>query len=565
MTRLVSMLAAALACLVFLPTAARADFGIDDFDLTFTDQDGSPATQAGSHPFAMTISLPANLDGEEPDGKLRDLFLEGPPGLVGNTTAYPRCTRAAFLEIEEGVNNCPLGSAVGISTSSFDEPGKSIDAPVFNLAPSPGALASLGFRVASAASLVVDIGLSPYPPHSPIAAVRDVPDGIDLFGVELQLWGDPASTDHDAQRGICGTTAAGDLCPVSLQERPLLTLPTRCNGPLASFYEALSWEGDEDFGASLTHDGLGNPQGLTGCGKLAFTPSMKVQATTEAAKTPTGLDFSLDVVDEGLASASGVAHSQIRHALLALPPGMAAAPTLGSGSGGCSEADLEDESLLGSPDDGCPESSKVGTIEVESPLVAEPVGGAVYRAVPFQNFAGDSPMALYFVLEDPDLGIAVTQVAGVEPDPESGQLIIFAPELPQLPFSHLQLHLQEGDGAPLISPPLCGDYQVEAEIVPWSSSDVYVLTSGLGVVSGPSGGPCPTGEGSQPPKDPSSPLSSGQAPAPFGRSSPRGANGKRRCPKAKRRVRRNGKIRCVKKGRHRPAGHRHRAGHDRVR
>jgi hypothetical protein len=559
MTRLVSMLAVALACLVLLPTAARADFGIDDFDLTFTDQDGSPTTQAGSHPYAMTISLPANLDGEEPDGQLRDLFLEGPPGLVGSTIAYPRCTRAAFLEIEEGVNNCPLGSAVGISASSFDEPGKSINAPVFNLVPSSGALASLGFRVASAANLVVDIGLSPYPPYSPIAAVRDVPKTIDLFAVEFQLWGNPADRAHDERRGICATMS-GALCPVSSSERALLTLPTRCDGPLASFYGALSWEGDEDFGSSLTHDGAGEPLGPTGCGKLAFQPSMTVQPTTEAAKSPTGLDFSLQVNDEGIASPDGVSQSQIRHVLLALPPGMTAAPALGSGLGGCSEADLEDESLLGPSGGGCPGSSKVGTIEVESPLVAEPIGGAVYRAVPFQNFAGDSPMALYFVLKAPDLGIIVTQVAGVEPDPESGQLIIFAPELPQLPFSHLQLHLQEADGAPLISPPLCGDYQVEAEIVPWSSPSVYVITSGLGVVSGPSGGACPTGEEPQPPKDPSSPPSISLANAPPGGSVGQGRNGKRRCPKAKRRVRRNGKIHCVK--RHRGhSRHRHQAGH----
>ena len=135
MTRLVSMLAGVLACLALLPTGVQAAFGMNDFDVTFTEADGTPASLAGSHPFAMTISLGANFSGDEAEGRLRDLFLEQDPGLVADTVAYPRCTRAGFLELDEGVNGCPLSTEVGISASSFDEPGKWITAPVFNLTP----------------------------------------------------------------------------------------------------------------------------------------------------------------------------------------------------------------------------------------------------------------------------------------------------------------------------------------------------------------------------------------------------------------------------------------------
>lgn len=546
------MLAVALACAVLLPAGARAEFGIADFDLTFTGPGGSPATQAGSHPFAVTLSLTANTSGGEPDGRLRDLFFEGPPGLVGSALATPGCTRAAFLEIKEGVNGCPTATAVGISSSSFDEPGKSSNAPIFNLTPSPGVLASLGFRVADAASVVVDIGPSPYPPYGPIAELRDVPETVALFGAELQLWGTPADPAHDAQRGICGTTAAADLCPVFVEQRPMLTLPTSCDGPLESFYEAFSWEGNEDFASSFA-------PGLTGCGKLAFGPSMKVQPTTEAAKTPTGLDFSLDVVDPGIENPGGIAQSQIRDVDLVLPEGMAANPALFSQAGGCSEADLENENLSGAPGEGCPDSSKIGAVEVESPLVFGPIKGSIYRAIPFQNFAGDSPVALYAVLKDLELGVLITQVAGSELDPESGRLIFFAEDLPQLPFSHLRLHLQEGDGAPLISSPFCGDYETEVEMNRWSDVGAYLISSNSSIVSGPGGGPCPTGGDSQPQgacvSCPNPPPSS-QLPAPSSGSAP---IVRRRCPKAKRRVRRNGKVHCVKRHR-RHARHRHGAG-----
>lgn len=76
-----------------MPAGAPAAFGIHSFDVSFTSADGTPA-EAGSHPFAMTISLGANFSGEELEGQLRDLLLEQDSGLFVGTTAYPRCTRA---------------------------------------------------------------------------------------------------------------------------------------------------------------------------------------------------------------------------------------------------------------------------------------------------------------------------------------------------------------------------------------------------------------------------------------------------------------------------------------
>jgi len=48
---------------------AAGNFGVEEFDVTFTEADGTTATQAGSHPFAMDTSLLANRDSEdEPEG-----------------------------------------------------------------------------------------------------------------------------------------------------------------------------------------------------------------------------------------------------------------------------------------------------------------------------------------------------------------------------------------------------------------------------------------------------------------------------------------------------------------
>ena len=574
MKRIASILVIALTAAAFSPAGASAAFGVDRFDVTFTDWRGEFATQAGEHPFALEISSDSNVSDGEPEGRLRDLVLDLPPGLVLAPASAPSCAREDFNELNEGVNDCPDSTAVGIVATSVDEPGKWITAPVFNLAASKGAVASLGFRVAGAENVVVDLGLSWDSPHRLIAVATDFPQGVELFGAKVQLWSVPATPAHDGLRGRCGayTTTlppadAADFefapllgqCPVAVAEHPFLTLPTSCEGPLATFYEVLSWEGDEDFGAALTHDEAGNPQGMTGCGSLAFSPLVDVEPTTDMAKSPTGLDLSVRFSDEGLINPDGIAGSTVRDLFMALPSGMAAAPVLTDGAGACTEADFAEEGSENEPEEGCPDSSEIGTVEVETPLIeGTTIEGTVHRAVPFANTAEDAPMALYVVLENSDLGILVTQAVGIEPDPETGQLIAFAEELPQLPFSDLRVRLGGGPAEPLISPPFCGNYKTLIAFVPSSDDWPYPASSVFEIVSGPSGDACPVEEAEPDPEQrvegAAVPL---QGTAPASAPTPAGQLRRRhRCPKGKRRVRRKGKARCVRRSRRKAAEHR---------
>lgn len=573
MKRLVSIVAVALLAAACLPSGARADFGIDDFDLVFADARGDILTQAGDHPFALEISWDSNVSGGETEGKLRDLLLDLFPGLVASPISTPSCAREDFAELDAGVNDCPTSAAVGIVATSFDEAGKWAVAPVFSLVPSEGAVASFGFRAAGAENVVVDLRLSKDPPYRLVATVTDFPETVDLFAAKVQLWGVPADPAHDGLRGECGAYAttlppgpAADFefestfgeCPVSVVESPLLTLPTACEGPLATLYEVRSWEDEATFGSLLTHDEAGDPQGLTGCGSIAFSPLIEVRPTTKEAQTPTGLDFSLKFFDEGLLNPTGIAESTAREIVVALPEGMAAGSALTSGTGACSEADFAGEALGADSGEGCPSTSKVGEVDVESSLIGATLEGDVYRAIPFANAAEDAPMAVYVVVEDAGMGIFVKQVVAMEPDPETGQLVAFAEELPQLPFSDLDLRLEATSGT-LINPPLCGNYKTVAEFVPWSDDSLYLATSAFEIISGPDGGPCSTGEGEPESQQgiggplasfPGSTTTSGPAP-------PIVVRRHHRCPKGKRRVRRNGKSRCLKKHRRKAGEHRY--------
>jgi hypothetical protein len=507
MKRLALSLAIALTAALAAPLSAQASFGLYGFDVTFANEDGTPATQAGSHPFAFTTSFGINFSGIKSDGRIRDAFAELPAGFAADTTAYPRCSSVDFLTIGPGGPSCPLDTVLGIDASSYTEPGTWGTNPIFNLVPPPGALLRLGFRVGNAENIIIDGRLSPEAPYRAMASTLNAPEILDIFGSKVQLWGNPSDAAHDDFRGQCGLQTSflepgdiegfqfenqsGETCPVVPTEKPLLTLPTNCEAPGVSSYEAFSWEGAVDKGSALTHDAGGNPQPFSGCGALGFNPSIATKPTTRAAQSPTGLDVSVDVKDEGLTSVGGLSQSDIKKVVLTLPPGMTANPSIAEGLEACSEKDLERETLSSAPGAGCPEASKIGTVTVESPLAEEPIGGSLFIAKPRENLAGNSLIAFYFVLRNQKLGVLVKQAARVTPDPQTGQLITTTDDIPQLPFSHLSVHLREGGRSPLISPPGCGTFQAKAQMTPWSGGPPTTTTSDFKIISGPQEGPCP--------------------------------------------------------------------------
>ncbi len=474
---------------------AQGNFGINGFDLVLTNRDGTVDEQAGSHPFALTTSLATNVDGEgEPEGWLRDFMLEVIPGMVADTTAYPRCSNADFLAVIGGVSSCPLNTILGVNAVSAEQAGQWRTAPVYNLTPPPGVLTRIGFTVLTA-NVIVDIGLAPTPPYNGIATSRNTSQVIEVLADKLQLWGNPSDPAHDKLRGACGVgeftvsaeeefefQGSGEACPpVKPSKKPFLTLPTDCSRVLSSRFEAISWEGEFDEGERAVHDVAGNPVPFKGCGKLQFTPSIAAAPTNRAGHSPTGLDFSLDLNDEGLTAVDpkyeSLSQSHVRKVVVTLPEGMTANPSLAEGLAVCSEEDLEREKLGAAPGEGCPQASKIGTLEVESPLVEEPLRGALFVAKPYENKFG-SLLALYMVVKNPKLGVIVKLASKIEPDPRTGQLVTITEDVPPTAvFSHFRLHLREGGRSPLVTPSRCGSYPVEAEIFPWSGRAPVVSSS----------------------------------------------------------------------------------------
>ncbi len=504
MRPLLKVLVAVLAGAAFAAPAAQADFGLNGFSFTLANADGSPAIQAGSHPFALTSSFSVNTTpdpeiGEEvPAGDIKTLHFQLPAGLIGSRSAVPRCSTTDFLDIgvDDGDPACSNATAVGVARVHIlhhEGPGEAD--PIYNLVPPPGVAALIGFNVFGV-PVTVEIGVNPEAPNNLTAALVNIPQAVDVYAGSVQLWGIPAAHAHDPFRGKCLAHVGGSgeefvsegICDTGASEVPFITLPRSCTGPLAMSFEAISWQ--EPF--ATPNVGSSETPGMTGCSKLAFNPTVTAQPTSRAAESPTGLDFGLDVHDEGLTSPTGLAQSDIKKAVVTLPEGMTANPSLAEGLNVCSEEDLKRETASSAPGEGCPEESKIGTLEVESPLLEEPLKGTLYIAKPHAN-PFNSLLALYFVIKNPTLGIIIRQPALVEPNLTTGQLVTVVENIPQLPFSHFRLHFREGARSPLVTPPACGSYNASAVLTPWSGGPPVTTSSMFQIIAGPGAGPCPAG------------------------------------------------------------------------
>ena len=98
-------------------------FGIKNFGVSFLNENGTPDTQAGSHPFNFVNTFEMNSHFERmesnadspyvpyPDGILRDVTVDLPPGFVGDPNATPKKCTAQELRPWPGL--CPSTSRVG--------------------------------------------------------------------------------------------------------------------------------------------------------------------------------------------------------------------------------------------------------------------------------------------------------------------------------------------------------------------------------------------------------------------------------------------------------------------
>jgi hypothetical protein len=476
-------------------------FGISSYALAGEGSDGSVDTQAGSHPFQLTSTLTVNqtADQSHPPSLVKDLYFKLPPGLIGNPTAVPQCTPGQFGTVTgtfpQEINACPENTAIGVAAITIDEPFNlgtlTLPVPLFNLTPAVGEPARFGFLVAST-PVILDTSVRTGEDYGVTVMVKNISELVSFIGSRVTFWGVPGDSRHDSSRGW-GCIREGEYIAISqaapcvplnqAKPQPFLALPTSCTGSLQSAVEGDSWSVPDVLTAPVA---VQEEPTLDGCNRLPFSSSISVVPDGLAGSTPTGLTVGVHVPQEEALNPAGLAPADVKDTTVALPAGVALNPAGADGLLACSEGQAALQTHAVSS---CPEASKVGTVEIQTPLLPNPLVGAVYLAAQNANPFG-SLVALYLVAEDPVSGVLVKLAGEVKPDPVTGQLVSTFLNTPQLPFEDLKLHFFGGSRAPLATPSLCGPYTTTASISPWSGNESSQSSSTFQVTSGPGGGPC---------------------------------------------------------------------------
>jgi hypothetical protein len=466
--------------------------GFQGFDGGFADGEAAPVSQAGAHPYQAVFDFNLNtlpritrgFSRFDPVGNPKQITTNLPAGLVVDPSATARCTEA---QLES--NTCPDASAVGTVALTIGIQGVAnpAQAALYNMVPPPGVPAEFALNAAGL-NLFVHLfgGVRTGGDYGLTATANDTLQYGSIIGVRATLWGNPSDPSHDHTRGQCAGGAATFVslaCPVAPVITPFLTLPSACSGPLTSTVSANSWQEPANFvqDSFATHDALGGPLGVTGCEKLGFNPSISVQPETLTGGSPTGLNVDLRLPQKETlepVSQELLAEANLKKAVVKLPAGVTVSPSVANGLGACTPEEI---GLTSKEKPSCPDSSKVGSAEVITPLLNHPAEGSVYVAQQGNNPFG-SLVALYLVVEAD--GAIIKLPGEVSLDPVTGQVTTTFDKNPQLPFSELKLHIFGGPRAALVTPSGCGSYTTTGQLTPWSSETAVESDSSFQVTQG---------------------------------------------------------------------------------
>jgi uncharacterized repeat protein (TIGR01451 family) len=502
------------------PLQGTAPFGADVFDADLVGTNGLASTQAGGHGYELhTVFGLDTVKREGPEGSaeasasvqdLRDVVVDLPVGLAGSALLAPQCPMAQLAsrgpKEEEARSGCPADTAVG-TVRTYPESLSAAGGSIYNLVPEHGVVAEFGFIDFTGGTHVLYISLVPTPGGYVVrTSSREIP-AIPLNEILVNIFGDPAARDQSSEAPVAA-----------------FTNPELCSGePLRTTVHMDSWQ----------HPGSYNPDGtpnfedpgwasavyesppVVGCAglKRLFEPSVAMSTSSPSGDSPTGLEVDVSVPQR--TGAEELAVPPLRDTTITLPAGLSVNPSSANGLEACGLEQVGISST-GVPDaapPACPDASKLGTVELETPALPmqvcaqsnvpvgecpagevehAPLTGSIYLARQTENPFG-SLIAIYIVVDDPRTGVVVKIPAKVTLNEATGQLTTTVSDTPQFPFSILRTHFFEGDTAALRTPATCGTYTLMSVLTPWSapeSGPPATPSASFGVTSGPGGGAC---------------------------------------------------------------------------
>ena len=356
--------------------------------------------QAGSHPYAAIASSAVADRRSTPkpaapipvSGQGRDRHPAA--GLAGKPDAAPRCASSTSSPRPPAGTTAPTAARSASSTSNTATPKAPRTGPTPSTTSPPrpaGGQASASWSKAARPRRPRRQPL-PIPPLQ-----RRRPRHQHLPGLRLPLLrsdrlGGPRRPrprrparqvrEDDRRRQLQGPSP----------DTPFLTLPTACDGPLATTFEADSWQHPGSrlgFAQTiLTRGEAGEALGADGLLQAAASPRRSPPARPPRPPPAPRASTSPSTSKTPASQPQRRRHRRLgdredrRHPA----PGDDVNPSQAEGLAVCSEADLARESARLALGAGCPAASKIGTIEVETPLLdGRLLKGSLFVAKPYEN------------------------------------------------------------------------------------------------------------------------------------------------------------------------------------
>jgi hypothetical protein len=493
-------------------SSTPAGFGIQSFAFATPESDGSPSRQAGGHPFDATATFSLDTVKEEhsehgensisflPALNPKDVEVDLPPGLIGNPAAIPRCGVA-----EQSSGSCPADSQVGEAVVFLGTGGPGLfpevvtplisEKPIYNVVPREDVPAEFAFQIVETRTQIA--GRVRSDGNFSVATIsRNLSESARVRGASVTFWGVPGDSSHDPLRTLqCDIGCEGGGASFTSSVKPFLTNPTSCAAPQPTTLTADPWQ---QIGAFLTAS-VPSPQ-LIGCDRLAFAPTITAASEPEPARADTPAALAVDLKVPQTDATTSLATPALKDATVTLPQGMTVSPSSADGLAACQASGLQGINLgsgqlapngqdLSQPEaterdstgfyvpapGHCPLASTLGTVEVFTPLLAQPLQGHIYLGAPAcspcTNRDAEEGKLLKLYIEVAGSGVIVKLPGSASVDPATGRIAASFENTPQLPFEELKVRFKSGPRAALVNPPICGTYTTTSDLTPWSAPE----------------------------------------------------------------------------------------------
>ncbi len=325
------------------PSPASYDFTVVPSGYTISADIDVSDNQAVAHP---DVDAVFTLGGS---GQPKDISLKMPRGFAASLAAVTNCSSAAAA-----VGNCGAASKIGTTTLEIKKPGDVYETKSGDLfltdgptTDDAGGIATLinfddGPLIATGGAFLVENGAHQY------LELRDIPDTIG--GSEFQA---VTLTVH-----LDGNAGGNKF----------LTNPSNC--------DESAWDS-----SSTDHNGneapaFNVPFQATGCENVPFGPQLTQTLANPNAGQVTGVNAHLEM--PAVPSGSIVDYNAAITTLQVDEPRVIKPnfPAFGDPQDQCSVATISDEGLFNP--ESCPSQALVGSMEIDTPLLADPLVGQVY-------------------------------------------------------------------------------------------------------------------------------------------------------------------------------------------